>query len=150
MLRGVAVESLDKIWPQERSGTSEVVPQSASEAFFDKIQALSPKDETQRSLKVQALSMVIGLGQTRWLMFTQGATSVSEPMLAILVFWLTAIFFSFGLFAPRNATVTAALFVSALSVSGAIFLILEMYTPFRGLIEISSAPLRTILTHLGK
>ena len=63
-------------------------------------------------------------------------------MLVIPVFWLAAIFITFGLFAPRNATVIAALFVAALSVSGAIFLILEMYTPFGGLIEISSAPLR--------
>jgi len=94
--------------------------------------------------------MAMGLGQTRWLIFAQGATSVSKPMLVILVFWLTAIFISFGLFAPRNGTVTAALFVSGLSVSCAIFLILEMYSPFGGLIEISSAPLRFALEHLGK
>jgi hypothetical protein len=55
-----------------------------------------------------------------------------------------------GLFGPRNATVITALFVAALSVSGAIFLIFEMYTPFGGLIEISSAPLRAALTHLGQ
>jgi hypothetical protein len=75
---------------------------------------------------------------------------VSKPLIAILVFWLTAIFISFGLFAPRNATVTTALFVSGLSVSGAIFLILEMYAPFSGLIKISSAPLRFALAHLGE
>ncbi len=150
LLRGVVVDSLDRIWPQERGQTSEVVPPSNAEVVLDKIQALSPKDDTQRSLKAQALTMAMGLGQTRWLMFAQGATSVSKPMLVILVFWLTAIFISFGLFAPRNATVTAALFVSGLSVSCAIFLILEMYAPFGGLIEISSAPLRFALTHLGK
>ncbi len=150
VLRGVAVVSLDRIWPQERSRTSEVVPPCNAEVIFEKIQALSPKDETQRSLKAQASSMAMALGQTRWLMSTQGATSVSKPMLVILVFWLTAIFISFGLFAPRNATVIAALFVSALSVSGAIFMILEMYRPFGGLIEISSAPLRFALEHLGK
>jgi hypothetical protein len=150
VLRGVAVDSLDRIWPQERSRTSDVVPPSNAEVFFEKIQALSPKDDTQRSLKVQASSMAMGLGQTRWLMFAQGANSVSKPMLVVLVFWLTAIFISFGLFAPHNATVTAALFVSGLSVSGAIFMILEMYTPYGGLIEISSAPLRFALAHLGK
>ena len=49
------------------------------------------------------------------------------PLLVVLVLWLTVIFISFGLFAPFNATVVSSLFVSALSVSGAIFLILEMY-----------------------
>jgi len=46
--------------------------------------------------------------------------------------------------------VVASLFVSALSVSCAIFLILEMYRPFEGMIQISSAPLTTALAHLGR
>ena len=40
--------------------------------------------------------------------------------------------------------------VAALSVSGAIFLILELDHPFDGLIPISSGPMRTALTHLGQ
>jgi hypothetical protein len=115
-----------------------------------KIQALSPKDDRQRSLQAQALSTVVGLIQTRWLMYEQGSDSVSGPMLAILVFWLATIFISFGLLAPRNAAVITALFVAGVSVSGGIVLILEMYTPFGGLIEISSAPLRATLAHLGQ
>jgi nitric oxide reductase large subunit len=70
--------------------------------------------------------------------------------LAVLIFWLTIIFISFGLFAPPHSTVIASLFVSAVSVSAAIFLILELYTPFAGLIQISSAPLRIALAHLGQ
>jgi hypothetical protein len=67
-----------------------------------------------------------------------------------LFFWLTAIFVGFGLFAPRNATTITALSVAGLSVSGAIFLILEMYSPFGGLIQISSGPLRVTLSQLGQ
>ena len=52
------------------------------------------------------------------------------------------LFISFGLFAPPNRTVIATLIVCALSVSDAIFLILELAGPFDGLIQISSAPLR--------
>jgi membrane-bound ClpP family serine protease len=83
-------------------------------------------------------------------MYEQRATSISIPLLAVLIFWLTIIFVSFGLFAPPNATVIVSLFVTALSVSGAIFLILEMYTPYAGLIQISDAPLRAALAHLGQ
>lgn len=68
----------------------------------------------------------------------------------VLVFWITIIFFSFGLFAPHNGTVIATLLVCALSVSGAIFLILELDHPFKGLIQLSSAPLRNALAHLGQ
>jgi hypothetical protein len=151
LLHNAVVRILDQMWPQELTRTSEVNPSSAgAEVLFDKIQALSPKDDKQRSLQAQALSIAMGLGQTRWLMYEQGTTSVSKPLLVVVVFWLTTIFLSFGLSAPRNATVIAALFVSALSVSCAVLLILEMYTPYAGLIHISSAPLRAALTHLGQ
>jgi hypothetical protein len=83
-------------------------------------------------------------------MFEQNTASVSVPLLVVLIFWLTIIFVSFGLFAPRNATVITSLLVSSVSVSAAIFLILEMYSPWAGIIQISSAPLRLALTHLGK
>jgi len=71
-------------------------------------------------------------------------------LLLVLVLWLTIIFVSFGLFAPTNLTVVTTLLISALAVSGAVLLILEMYTPFTGLIHISSAPLRAALSHLGQ
>jgi len=68
----------------------------------------------------------------------------------VLVFWLAIVFASFGLFAPPNATVIATLLLCALAVSGAVFLAVEMYTPFKGLMQLSSAPLRNALAHLGQ
>lgn len=147
-LRGTVTGSLDRIWPEERG--SDESPSVRAEALLDKIQMLAPKDDAQRWLQSQALSMAVGLGQTRWLLYEQGASLVSMPLIVVLVFWLTTIFMSFGLFAPRNGTVMTALFVAGLSVSAAIFLILEMYVPFSGLIKISSAPLRFALAHLGE
>ena len=83
-------------------------------------------------------------------MYEQRVSSVSLPMLIILILWLSIIFISFGLFAPTNATVVVSLLAAALSVSGAIFLIMEMYSPYAGLIQISPAPLRAALAHLGQ
>jgi len=104
----------------------------------------------QRTFQSQASGMAVDLGKLRWLMFEQGTIGISWPLLAVLVFWLAIVFASFGLFAPPNPTVIVTLFLCALSVSGAIFLILEMYTPYQGLIQISSAPLRDALAHLGQ
>ena len=80
----------------------------------------------------------------------QRVSAIPLPLLLVLVFWLSIIFTSFGLFAPRNITVVVSLLVSALSVSGAIFLILEMYSPYSGFIRVSTAPLREALAHLGQ
>jgi hypothetical protein len=60
------------------------------------------------------------------------------------------LFLGFGLFARFNATVTVALFVGALSVAGAIFLILELSDPFRGLMQISDEPLRNVITQIDR
>jgi hypothetical protein len=151
LLRGAVARTLDLIWHQDHQQPSQMEPTAAGgEILYDKIQALSPQNDAQHALQAQALSMAVDLGKLRWLMFEQGSTSISMPLLAVLVFWLVIVFTSFGLFAPTNATVIATLFLCALSVSGAIFLILEMYTPFQGLIQISSAPLRNALAHLGQ
>jgi hypothetical protein len=124
-------------------------PTHEGEGLYDKIQALTPKDDRQRSSQARALSILISLQETRWLMYEQGSTSISMPMLIILLSWLTTLFISFGLFAPANGTAVTTLLVSALSVSGAILLILELYSPYGGVIQVSSAPLRAALAQLG-
>jgi hypothetical protein len=142
---------IDRIWPNDPSGNVKLGPNTTSgELFFDKIQELVPKNEVQHSLQAQALSLSIGIGQARLMLFEQGVRSIPMPFLVLLIFWVTVIFLSFGLFAPHNATVVVTLFLCALSVSGAIFLIMELDRPFGGLIEISSAPLRNALAIVGK
>jgi membrane-bound ClpP family serine protease len=65
------------------------------------------------------------------------------------VFWLSAIFVSFTLFAQTNLVVMASLLACALSFAGAIFLVLELDDPFTGLMGISSATLRSALLPLN-
>jgi hypothetical protein len=72
------------------------------------------------------------------------------PFLVMLVFWLTFIFATFGLFSPCNTTLIAVLLVCALSAAGALFLVLELDTPYGGLIKVSSVPLRNALAHLSR
>jgi len=151
LLRGAVARTLNVMWQQDQPQQSQVRPGAAGgEILYDKIQALSPANDVQRTFQSQASGMAVDLGKLRWLMFEQGTIGISWPLLAVLVFWLAIVFASFGLFAPPNPTVIVTLFLCALSVSGAIFLILEMYTPYQGLIQISSAPLRDALAHLGQ
>jgi hypothetical protein len=90
------------------------------------------------------------MSTTRWLLLLQRDQSIPLIFLIVLVTWLTVIFGTFGLFAPRNATAVAGLIVCTLSVSGAIFLILEMNRPFAGWMKVSSAPMRDALSYLGR
>jgi Protein of unknown function (DUF4239) len=120
------------------------------EILLDKIQDLTPHTDAQRTLRADAESLAINLGQTRWLLFAQSGTSISTPFLVIVVFWLTVLYLSFGLFAPVNGTAFATLMISAVSVAGAMFLILDLDHPFSGLMQIPDTPLRNALAVLGK
>ena len=151
LLRRSVASAINRMWPDSKiSQPAQLDPSASSgEAFFNSIQQLSPQNEAQRSLKSQAVQVTTDVGQMRWLLFEQTESSISLPMLIVLIAWLAIIFMSVGLFAPPNATVVIALMLSALSVAGAIFLILELDMPFDGVIQISSAPMRNALNHLG-
>jgi len=149
VLKAAVARTIDQVWP--RNGEASGLPsQAGADVLFDKIQELTPRSDPQRALLSQVQSMAINLGQTRWLLFEQTGSSISTPFLVVVVFWLSMLFVSFGLFAPRNATAVIILLVSAISVAGALFLILELDHPFSGLIQIPSAPLRNALSVLGR
>jgi hypothetical protein len=149
-LRHSVASIVDRMSPAESSSATfqEGAP-GGSESLYEKFQGLSPKTESQRALQAQALKTGTDIAQSRWSLFAQRGSSIPTPFLAVLVFWLAIIFASFSLFAPRNATVLATLFVCSLSVAGAIFLILELDRHFGGVIQISDAPLREALAQLG-
>ena len=150
MLQRSTAAALAQFWPASGDPPTTLDRRASSvEALYSNVQQLSPHGEAQRFLQSQALTMALELGRTRVLLFEQLGSSIPVPFLVVLVFWLSIIFASFGVFAPRNATVVAAFFVCALSVSGAIFLILELDQSFEGLLQVSSAPLRATLAQLG-
>jgi hypothetical protein len=148
LLKEISAANLDQFW-----GKGPLRPAPRGDVLYDRIAELSPKDDAQRMFQNQAAELIIQLGQTRTLMTAQSGQSgrsTSTPLLVIVVFWLTVNFVSFGLFASRNGTVLAALLVCALSVAGAVLLILEMDQPYEGLIRISDAPLRDVVSRLGR
>jgi hypothetical protein len=151
LLRRSLARAIERMWPQPSAGPAQLDPGAGGkEALYDAIHRLPAQNDMQQSLKSQALGMLSDIGQTRWLLYEQRGSSISHPFLIVVVAWLTIIFVSLGLFAPPNATVIATLLLCALSVAGAIFLILELDHPFDGMIRISSAPMRVALEHLGK
>ena len=154
-LQHAVASRIDMIWPQSSSRHAHLDPMrsgaaSGVEGLADAIRGLTPRDDSQRALQSRAVELAEAQLQARWLIFAGAGPSVPLPFLVVLLFWLTITFASFGLFAPRNATVLAVLFVCALSIGSAVFLILEMDGPFDGLLKVSADPLRYALAHLNQ
>jgi hypothetical protein len=148
-LRAAVARLLDQTWPEGSSHTGQMATPGGYENLYEMIQALTPKGEAQVSLKAAALKTMTDIAQERWQLFAQKGSSIPVPFLVVLMFWLAMIFASFSMFVRPNATVVVTLFVCALSVSGAIFLILELDRPFEGFMKISSDPLKGALQLLG-
>ncbi len=125
---------LDEMWSKDRSGAP------------DWSRPATPKFCTTKSRDFRRRTISKPLTTPRRWVLPLGLVQT----LIILVLWLSIIFISFGLFAPTDATVVVSLLAAALSVSGAIFLIMEMYSPYADLTQISPAPLRAALAHLGQ
>ena len=148
--RMVIEDATRRMWPDERGVPPQVTPNvPAGDAIYVSLQHLSPQDDAQRSLKAQATTLIVEVGQLRSLLQAQSVPSISQPLLSVVVCWLVVLFLSFSLIAPPNATTAAALIVSAFSVAGAVFLILELDQPLGGLIRISSEPMLNVLQRLG-
>jgi len=149
VVRSVAA-GLDRTWPEKtyrlRLGSPEWRVGAAG--FYKQIQGLSPGDDLQRSLKAEALQVAFEMAQTRALLLEQASSNMPAP-LAMLVCWLIMIFAILGLFAPPHATVIVVLAFCALSVSGAIFLIVELDHPFDGMIQVSTQPIHEAVIRLG-
>lgn len=154
MVRASVTDIIRRTWPDESTATEHVGVASGTEGryepVFDKVLALSPKSEAQHVLHDQAVDIVKETGELRWLMFSERESSIPTPLLVAMVFWLAISFASFGLFAPRNPTAVVALIACALAVATALFLVLELDRPFRGMIQISSHPLHRALEQLGR
>jgi Protein of unknown function (DUF4239) len=149
-LRQLLATNIARVWPIDGQvltrGTS---GQRDIEALYDSIEGLSVTTDRQRLSQSKALELLEET-ESKWrLLAAQSESTLSRPVLVILLAWLVFLFFGFGLFARSNTTVLVALIVGALSVSGAVFLIIEMNQPYSGWMQISAAPLRATLSEIG-
>ncbi|HEY2837584.1 MAG TPA: hypothetical protein VGJ26_00430 [Pirellulales bacterium] len=151
-LRDTTAAALDHLWPPEghTSGFGDHKLTTRGEVLYNSIRELNPQDDEHRAMQAEALTIGASLARTRWQLSQQDDNSNSKPFMIVLIFWLSVIFLSFGLFSPANPTTITALLVCALSVSGAILLIVDLDQPFEGLIRVSDKPLRYALEQLGQ
>ena len=76
--------------------------------------------------------------------------SISWPFMTILISWACLLFFGFGLLARVNRASVVGLGVGAASVASAVFLIVELSTPYSGLLQLSPAPVLQTIEALNK
>jgi hypothetical protein len=150
--QGVAQELVQALSPGGATRES-VTPhgqENPLEPFHAALWQLRPSSDAQRMGLGRALELTVALARTRMLVVEQRVSALPAPFLAVLIFWLAMLFLGFGLMTRLNPTVVTALLIGALSVGGAIFLILELDRPYDGLMRLSDAPLHAALAALRR
>jgi uncharacterized membrane protein SirB2 len=151
MLRHYAALALADNWPEDKAAPIQMEDVEAGKLLNNVRAAVlqlpggSPRRD---SLRADAVSLIEDPMKTRWLLIERAESSIQPLFLEILIAWITLIFISFGYTAPRNATVATSFFLSAAALAACIFLIVEMDTPFEGLITVSSMPMHNALAHM--
>jgi len=150
LIREALPTLVDRIWMNGpmKSADGPFTASTVGRQAFHSIQTLAPGNVTQQQYQRQALLAANQILQARLILFEQSTARMPLIFLIVLVFWLCILFASFSLFSPLNPTGFGALVLIALSASGAIFLILEMYQPYTGLMQLDSTPLSQALAPL--
>jgi hypothetical protein len=152
-LKHAIAAGIEMIWPTGKTGASGFTAferAKSMELVQENLSELTPQNNTQRQALARAQQILGELNQNRLLLIEQEQNQLPLSLVLILVFWLSLIFVSFGLFAPSNVTALTVLFLGACAISAAIFLVLDLDRPLEGFIKVSSNPLRDALAHLDQ
>ena len=122
---------------------------SKFEKWNDTLASLTPHTPQQTELLSSIRSISASFQQTSgsW-MSEQLASSISWPLLVIVVAWALLLFCGFGVMSGLNPTSVGALAFGAFAVATAIFLILELNQPFSGLFHLPTMSIEATLRAL--
>jgi hypothetical protein len=109
---------------------------------------LQPADAQRQRILNQCTQQYSDLIKSRWAVIEGARPSISTPFYWVLVFWLVILFACLGLTAPPDAMAVIVIALSAISITGAVFVILDLDLPYGGLFGIPSESMRNALADM--
>jgi hypothetical protein len=153
LLKDLVTGSYERVWEGDngtlRMPTVEAV--ARMDTMFYALNALrEAAPDSRKYLMAKAGDLATSINDQRLQMSLQLNNSISWPFMTILIAWASLLFFGFGILARVNRASVAGLAVGAVSVASAIFLIVELSTPYSGLLRLSPSPVLETIGALGK
>ena len=150
-LQAYARRVLVSIWSPD--GTPDFADRQG-EALIQKLSiaglSLEGKDHFHQALASELVNEIRLLALRRQELVELGSSGLPVPFIVLTIVWLTLCFASFGFNAPCNVLTVSSLFVTTLSIAAALYLIIDLGTPFGGPIKVSSWPVRAAILHLQR
>lgn len=166
-LRSYTAAAIASTWTEEPSPPGDYYPKTVQRTLTDadiessalggmladielRLRGLVPADAMHQRLLGDCLNQFERLLDQRWKLIEEAHSSISLPFYLVLMFWLVVVFGSFGLSAPRNALSYMMILLGAVAIASAVFVILDLDTPFTGSLVVPSQPMRDALAHLSQ
>ena len=163
LLRAYTAAAIADTWPTEPPPTGiypshigRITPNSIESvnlgnmllALDRQVGSLTPSTPLQQTLSSALIMRMATTLQDRWVLIGSVQATLAWPFLSIVSGWLVLVFAMFGLSVQGNRVVYAVASLAALSLSVAVWLIVELDNPLTGFIAISSTSLREALLHM--
>jgi len=162
-LRAYTAAAIADTWPNEPPPTG-IYPSHSGHIISNSIESLNlgamllaldrqigsliPSTLLQQTLSSTLTTRMTTALQDRWVLIGSARSTMAWPFLSIMSGWLVLVFALFGLSFRGNSVVYAVILLAALSLSAAVWLIVELDNPLFGQFGISSAALREALFHM--
>ncbi|HEY1798780.1 MAG TPA: hypothetical protein VGG57_21895 [Stellaceae bacterium] len=137
----------EQLWGSNRGGQADAL--SELDAIRNGFRELDPKTAHNRSLHARYMELSSKLVLAGDELLDTDKARISGTIVAIVDTWLALIFIGFALFAPFNRVTVTAMVLSAAAVAMALFLIIEMNSPFRGYVTVSPRPMDRAITRIS-
>ncbi len=153
-LKQMMTDSYERVW-HGNAGSARLpsirVTAADMDIVFRYLNALrATTSDLQKEQVARATDTFSSIGDQRMVMTLQTTNSISTPFMIILLAWNSLVFFGFGLIAHPNLTSVGVLAIGAVSVASAIFLIVELSTPYAGQLRLSPAPVLPVIQAMGR
>ncbi|MDM0072771.1 DUF4239 domain-containing protein [Variovorax sp. J2P1-59] len=100
--------------------------------------SMLPRDDSQKWYQARAMQLSSEIAQSRVLTSEREDSSVPAALLVVVCGWVVVIYVGLGAFMVINQSVNVALGICALAFACSIFIILELDTPFSGVVGVSN------------
>jgi hypothetical protein len=131
------------------TGESQVLGAILNDAGRE-VRALHPADVQHERTLNACMQQYSDLTKSRWAVIEGARGSISTPFYWVLVFWLVILFACLGLTSPPDALTAIVIALSAISVTAAVFVILDLDLPYGGLFGIPSTSMRNALADMAR
>jgi hypothetical protein len=109
------------------------------------LNTLQPASDQQTAAKTEATQAAIAIDQTLAQMTLALVDPISYSLISIVVAWAAFLFCGYGLLSKRHPMSYVVLVIGALGVASAIYIIVDLISPFTGVFVVSQEPLVDVL-----